>query len=305
MEGFQVDCAFDGESGLARALSRCHDVILLDRMLPDLSGDVVLERLRTNGKSTPVLILTGFPDYQSALHAGRFNVSDYLVKSAITGADLAASIRNATAQAAVPGGMIIETKSRLFSAYGGTTSRSFSDLVLHIRSDEVKSSKLSHRLSLTISARDLTFAEFLATSKSLNLLNRKADLPFHVALSTLHDWLDPASTARSLSPRLKELLAHLEAAGRDWPRICASDCEAVHKKNHAPSDQGTDPATPTFHQCKKAVVMRRAVLELFSPNEQIRQIAYRLGYSDHGNFDHEFRAFFAVSPTAFRRLQIS
>ena len=59
----------------------------------------------------------------------------------------------------------------------------------------------------------------------------------------------------------------------------------------------------TFRQCSRAVVMRRAVLELLTPHEHVRQIAYRLGYSEHGNFDHHFHGFFGMTPKELRRLQ--
>ena len=300
LEGFEVACAFNGKAGVAKALAGVYDVILLHRVLPDLFGDDVIERLRTDGNSTPIVIITGFPDYESALHAGRFNVSDYLVKSAITGVDLAASIRKATAQTVVAGPTSVE-KRPLFSAYGGKTSRTFSDLVQYVRRDELSSSDLCRHLARTISAGDLTFAEFLATSKSIHLLHLKADLPFHVALSTLHDWLDPALTARPLDCRLEELLARIEAATANCPKLHIADI-TVGLVGNGQAELFTDPTNPTFHQCKKGVVMRRAARELIGPHEQIRQIAYRLGYSDHGNFDHDFFGFFGVSPRRFRQL---
>jgi AraC-like DNA-binding protein len=58
----------------------------------------------------------------------------------------------------------------------------------------------------------------------------------------------------------------------------------------------------TFVQCRRAVLMRRAAIELIDINQHVRQIAFRLGYSDAANFDHEFRRFFGLTPTAFRRL---
>lgn len=167
-------------------------------MLPDSSGDHVVERLRLNGNSTPVVILTGFPDYESALNAGRLNVSGYLVKSTITGADLAASIRKATAQVVVPLPTTTGPKMQLFSAYGGKTSRSFSALGEYVRSDELNSPDLARQLALAISARDLTFIEFLAAGKSLCLVNRKTHLPLERLLPTIREWVDSTSLARPL-----------------------------------------------------------------------------------------------------------
>ena len=51
-EGYEVEKAFDGRTGLERALSGEHDLILLDIMLPGMSGMEVLRRL---GKDIPML----------------------------------------------------------------------------------------------------------------------------------------------------------------------------------------------------------------------------------------------------------
>ena len=56
-EGYAVDEAADGEDGLAKAKMWDYDAIVLDVMLPKISGFVVLERLRLH-KKTPVLMLT-------------------------------------------------------------------------------------------------------------------------------------------------------------------------------------------------------------------------------------------------------
>ena len=57
-EGYEVEKAFDGRAGLDRALSGEFDLVLLDIMLPALSGMEVLRRLRERGNAIPVLMLT-------------------------------------------------------------------------------------------------------------------------------------------------------------------------------------------------------------------------------------------------------
>src|SRR5215470_3773150 len=77
--GYAVDEAADGEEGLFKATSWDYDAIVLDLMLPRLSGWQVLERLR-QGKKTPVLILTArdaVPDRVRGLDTG---ADDYLIK---------------------------------------------------------------------------------------------------------------------------------------------------------------------------------------------------------------------------------
>ena len=56
-EGYEVTKAFDGRSGLEQALSGKYDLVLLDIMLPQLSGMEVLRRLRRES-DLPVIMLT-------------------------------------------------------------------------------------------------------------------------------------------------------------------------------------------------------------------------------------------------------
>jgi two-component system, OmpR family, response regulator len=78
--GHAVACSPDGRDGLLRAVEPGYDVIVLDRMLPDLDGLGVVKRLRSVGTQTPVLFLTnlsGIDDRVEGLAAGG---DDYLVK---------------------------------------------------------------------------------------------------------------------------------------------------------------------------------------------------------------------------------
>ena len=78
-EGYEVDKAFDGRSGLDRALSGGYDLILLDIMLPALSGMEVLRRLRRESQ-TPVIMLTArdtVVDKVAGLDSG---ADDYITK---------------------------------------------------------------------------------------------------------------------------------------------------------------------------------------------------------------------------------
>ncbi|MEU0048795.1 response regulator transcription factor [Streptomyces sp. NPDC006184] len=79
-EGFVADVAHEGTDGLWRALHESYDVIVLDIMLPGLSGYEVLKRLRRARVWTPVLMLTakdGEYDEADALDLG---ADDYLSK---------------------------------------------------------------------------------------------------------------------------------------------------------------------------------------------------------------------------------
>jgi two-component system OmpR family response regulator len=78
--GHEAHLAANGREGLALALAGAYEVIILDRMLPELDGLAVAKALRLAGVSTPVLFLTnlsGIDDRVEGLEAGG---DDYLVK---------------------------------------------------------------------------------------------------------------------------------------------------------------------------------------------------------------------------------
>jgi heavy metal response regulator len=79
-EGYAVDVAFDGQTGLQMAMDKVHDLIVLDIHLPGMDGMSVLHELRKGRVSTPVLLLTvraNIEDKVLGLDAG---ADDYLTK---------------------------------------------------------------------------------------------------------------------------------------------------------------------------------------------------------------------------------
>ncbi len=80
MAGYAIDMANDGEEGLFLAESNPYDLILLDLMLPRMSGLQVLEKLRGGGQSTPVLVLTARDEKESIIALLNAGADDYLTK---------------------------------------------------------------------------------------------------------------------------------------------------------------------------------------------------------------------------------
>jgi two-component system, OmpR family, manganese sensing response regulator len=79
-EGYRVDVATEGQTGRQLALSQAYDLLILDWMLPGVSGLEICRQLRQAGRSTPVLFLTAkdtIDDRVAGLDAG---ADDYLVK---------------------------------------------------------------------------------------------------------------------------------------------------------------------------------------------------------------------------------
>jgi DNA-binding response OmpR family regulator len=78
--GYAMDVSADGEEGLWRAESNNYDVIVLDVMLPKLNGLSLLQRLREQGKTTHVLLLTARDTVADRVRGLRLGADDYLTK---------------------------------------------------------------------------------------------------------------------------------------------------------------------------------------------------------------------------------
>jgi two-component system, OmpR family, response regulator len=79
-EGYGVDVARDGPEAQWYAAENAYDAIVLDWMLPGLSGEQVCSALRDAGDWTPILILTARTGQRPEAHALDFGADDYLSK---------------------------------------------------------------------------------------------------------------------------------------------------------------------------------------------------------------------------------
>jgi DNA-binding response OmpR family regulator len=79
-EGFAVQVASDGDAGYALACSEDVDLVILDLMLPKLSGDEVLRRLRVRRPDVPVIILTARDAVEDRVEGLNAGADDYVTK---------------------------------------------------------------------------------------------------------------------------------------------------------------------------------------------------------------------------------
>lgn len=94
-EGFQVLTADEGESGLKLALTQKVDFVLLDIMMPKMSGIDFLTSLRQNpqGKNLPVLVFSNLIDEEKLQKAKALGVKEYLIKADLTPTQVVAKVR--------------------------------------------------------------------------------------------------------------------------------------------------------------------------------------------------------------------
>lgn len=78
--GYAVDAVTDGREGLEYARHKPYDVIVLDLMLPTLDGLSVLQKLRTEGIDTHVLILSAKDQVDDRVQGLQLGADDYMIK---------------------------------------------------------------------------------------------------------------------------------------------------------------------------------------------------------------------------------
>jgi DNA-binding response OmpR family regulator len=79
-EGYQADIVFDGNQGLEKALNETYQLILLDVMLPGISGFDICKSLRSKGVKTPIIMLTAKAEEIDKVLGLEFGADDYLTK---------------------------------------------------------------------------------------------------------------------------------------------------------------------------------------------------------------------------------
>lgn len=79
-EGYEVDIASDGRTGLKKALNGNVDLIILDIMLPGLSGIEICRRIRLENNQIPIIMLTAKDDVTDKVAGLDMGADDYMTK---------------------------------------------------------------------------------------------------------------------------------------------------------------------------------------------------------------------------------
>ncbi len=91
-EGYSVSCAYDGEEGLALARTGDYALVILDVLLPKMSGLDVIRAIREQEEALPVIMLTALAETDDVVTGLDLGASDYLTKP-FAFAELLARIR--------------------------------------------------------------------------------------------------------------------------------------------------------------------------------------------------------------------
>lgn len=79
-EGYEVELAEDGEEGLSKIMNNNFDLIILDVMMPKLSGFDVCKKMRADGNETPIIVLSAKGEELDKVLGLEFGADDYVTK---------------------------------------------------------------------------------------------------------------------------------------------------------------------------------------------------------------------------------
>jgi len=79
-EGYAAELAENGTDGLRKMSQHAYDLVLLDLMMPDMSGMEVIQRVRERDRDTPIFMITAFGSVEAAVHALKLGANDYFSK---------------------------------------------------------------------------------------------------------------------------------------------------------------------------------------------------------------------------------
>ncbi len=85
-EGYDVETAENGKLGLALVEDMKPDIVLLDLMMPEMTGDKMLEKMRATdwGKKIKVIVLTNMGEQEVPASIKEMDISDFILKADMT-----------------------------------------------------------------------------------------------------------------------------------------------------------------------------------------------------------------------------
>lgn len=182
-EGWTVDVAHDGREGWLLASTGAYAAIVLDLMLPTMSGFAICEQLRRDGVTTPVIVLTAKGGEDDELDALDHGADDYLRKP-FTYAVLVARLRALVRRTSDAAPDLVEVDGLTVDLRGRSCRRGALGIELGAREFAVLET-LVRAGGRAVSKHELLLAAWPGESDDVNLvearvssLRRKIDLPF-------------------------------------------------------------------------------------------------------------------------------
>jgi len=309
LDGFAVELAGSGATGLTLARSRSYDAIVLDLHLPDVPGLTVLEELRRVRITVPVIAVTGYylgVDY--AVTAMKRGATDFKLKP-LDAEELAAAVRAAMLDTGRKPQREPEALRELLQLLngrdGGERKASWEPPASRRLVPGEARHALVASLAQALTDPSLSVRLFLACADGLKRAVQGGRVESRGEIADrLRENLACADCApEPADPRVVKALAMLQTSVRRGTRCLEVavarelNVDRAHLGRVILRDTGLG-----FRDWRRAFAMRAAADKLSNPEVRVSEIAAHLGYKHLSQFDREFRGVFGTSPHAFRRL---
>jgi len=180
---YNVDMVADGEQALDRLFGDPYDLILLDIMLPVMDGFAVLQEMRTENISTPVLMLTARGEIKDRVKGLDLGADDYLAKP-FSMAELMARVRALLRRSSENGSSLLQIK----------------DVRLNTTTREVT----VNNQPVVLTPKEFSILEFLLYNKN------RAVSRFNIAEHVWGDEFDPFTMSNNIDVHMKNLRRKIE-----------------------------------------------------------------------------------------------
>lgn len=322
LEGFRVECVDTAAAGLTRATVVSCDAIVLELNLPDCDGLILMDLLRHQGVSVPIIAVTGYcSDIEHAVAAMRRSAYDFQLKP-LAGEKLAEALRTAIATnvaespASPAVGVVAPRQSEhrilqellrtLDSCPSGGGREPDLSWFWGSNRDGARADcrGIVAALVKAVTSPAISIPVFLACASGLSgVLKASPTTPTTQLVRQLMKTVTSAclETGPSDSRVLKAVaqLGESVRVGRHRSEeAIARDLyiDRAHLGRLIQRDTGLD-----FRKWRRTLSLKTAVVLLCRADMNVSQVADKLGY-EHSQLTREFRETFGITPRSFRKL---
>lgn len=325
LDGFQVDCAQSGSSGVEMAESNRYDAILLDLRLPDLYGLTVLRRIIAQPFTGPIVIITGAYGEPESETAAISSGAVAFIRKPVIAEELSATLFRLTdrpcnriaavASDGVTLGLPSHPDARVLKALVVTLDRLLTDPTLSApdstalcvpdSTPDMLSSAVELILNVVVH-RGLSMLSFLTCSAALReTVTTSPSTPIRVVVARAQHLVMEGRRRLTIScPSLvRTVVARLEAPVGTTRRPSEQALADALYVDRAHLGRLLRQATGFgFREWRRGFKLQAAAVRCARTDDPFTQIAHSLGYHHLAQFDRDFRRTFGLTPSDVRKI---
>lgn len=293
LEGVHIESVASGMLGIAVGVARAFDLILLDLRLPDLSGQEVLHELRRAGVAAPVAVISGFLTRDASAEATRLGAIACVNKPVFCEdiTPLVRSVQRGTPPAVPPASTAASNEQQSGVA-------ALVHAIEHSRHLTNASVAISRALLVALVDPTLSTMAYGICARAFRLLCAERDFtPAMLENIMMKASVGARGNCPTIVARALADIERLAAFERSPERATVTELQPAAVRQRLKAWTGR-----SYRDWKRVLRIRPALDLLVATDEQIAQIAYKLGYEHASQLDHDFGEVLGVSPKLFRSL---